>query len=78
MIMGGEKRELALKAKRFHDLFTTELGKEVLRDIESESGDGTQLMVKGDQHTTTYNVGKYDLYSYITKLIKIGSAVEVK
>lgn len=62
------KKRLRNKAGRFQKLFTSPAGKLVLRDLEDEFNPDV-LLGKSDAETN-YNVGKRDVYIYITQLIR--------
>jgi hypothetical protein len=56
------------KARRFHGLFTSPVGKLVLRDLEGELN--PDVLYDGTQHGTAYNVGRRDAFIYIQQLIR--------
>lgn len=56
------------KAARFHKLFTSPAGKLVLKDLEDEFN--PDVLLGKDDAETNYNVGKRDVYIYITQLIR--------
>ncbi len=62
------QEKLEKKAARFHKLFTSPAGKLVLKDLEDEFNPDV-LLGKSDSETN-YNVGKRDVYIYITQLIR--------
>ena len=77
-MMGGKARidaALANKARRFRQLFQSELGKEVLKDLRAEM-DPPLLVVPGDPFMTHFNVGKQDSIKYIDGMIAIANKAD--
>ncbi len=62
------REKLEKKAARFHKLFTSPAGKLVLKDLEDEFS--PDVLLGKDDSETNYNVGKRDVYIYITQLIR--------
>ena len=54
----------------FKAVFKTPNGKKVLQELHDELN-RDEIFVKGDAHTTSYNLGRRDAYVFISQLLRI-------
>ncbi|KKN23611.1 hypothetical protein LCGC14_0903130 [marine sediment metagenome] len=60
---------LAKKTKRFHKLFTSPIGKQVLQDLEDEFNQD-QIFDPNSDSVTAHNLGQRDVVIYINQMIR--------
>lgn len=60
---------LANKTKRFHKLFTSPIGKQVLQDLEDEFNQD-QIFDPNSDSVTAHNLGQRDVIIYINQMIR--------
>jgi len=63
------KRDLLAKAAKFHDLFNTPNGKEILAALEHEFE--PTAIFSDNPHRTSYNAGRRDVVQYIKEMMRV-------
>jgi hypothetical protein len=63
-----EKQKLRDKAVRFHRLFSTHDGQQVLQDLEDEFNQDE--LFDDNPYKTNYNIGRRDVIVYIKQLMR--------
>ncbi len=69
------RRKLITRRTMYRTVFDTPPGKDVLKDLYKFCKMGQDILVLGDPHATSYNIGRQRVYLRIMAILKMDSDV---
>lgn len=67
------RKKLITRRTLFRQVFDTDKGLQVLKDLRNFCKVGQDIMVAGDPHATAYNLGKQRVYLRIESILRMDS-----
>lgn len=67
------RRRLITRRTLYRQVFDSDIGRAVLKDLRKFCKMGQDILVPGDPHATAYNLGKQRVYLRIESVMKMDS-----